>query len=170
MKIDPDYDLDPILTSPKILAVYNDARSVFLSSRRSQSSGEPTAMLLQRNQMTFRTLLFPGWEQLYQGKSTKGLIFLGAGAAALSSGIVFEMLRSDARTEYLNASLPSDIATKYDSYNTYRKAEIYSFIAFAAVYIVSEIDVVSSQDLPDISYHPSLREQNGHFLTLTVPW
>jgi hypothetical protein len=170
LKIDPEYELDPVLTSPKILTVFNDARSMFLSSRRSQSSGEPSALFPQRGQITFRTLLFPGWEQHYQGKSTKGMIFLGAGAAALGSGIVFEALRSDARTEYLNATRPSDIAEKYDSYNTYRKAEIYSFIAFAVVYIVSEIDVVSSQDFPAISYHPSLRENNGHFLTVTVPW
>jgi hypothetical protein len=170
LKIDPEYELDPVLTSPKILTVFNDARSMFLSSRRSQSAGEPSSNLRQSGQITFRTLLFPGWEQLYQGESTKGLIFLGAGAAALGSGIVFDALRSDARTEYLNATLPSDIAAKYDSYNTYRKAEIYSFIAFAAVYIVSEIDVVSSQDFPDISYHPSLGENKGHFLTVTVPW
>lgn len=170
LKIDPGYELDPILTSPKILTVFNDARSIFLSSRRSQSGGEPSSMLRQRGQITFRTLLFPGWEQLYQGKKEKGWIFLGTGAATLGSGIVFEFLRSDARREYLNAVNPADIAAKYDTYNSYRKAEIYSFLAFAAVYIASEIDVVTSQDFPDVSYHPSLREFDGHFLTVTIPW
>lgn len=168
LRIDPAYELDPILTSPKILTVFNDARSMFLSTRRTQSAGDPQEPSGLRSTITYRALLFPGWEQFHQGRSDKGWIFLGAGAATLGSGIVFEILRSDARREYLNAKNPAYIAERYDTYDSYRKAEIYSFIAFAVVYLVSEIDAVSSLDIPPVTYRPALNERTGNMFTVKI--
>ena len=72
---------------------------------------------------------------------------MGAGLISLSSGILFEVLRSDARNDYLKATTLSEISTTYDSYNTYRKAEIYSFSLFALIYVISEIDVFTNADI-----------------------
>ena len=142
--LNPDFDLDPVLTSPKILAVFNDARSLYRTRVNDNGTPEQRPVVFKSPEpVSFRTIVFPGWEQVHRGKDTKGYIFIAAGAAALGSGIAFEKLRADARTEYLHATVPSDIATKYDRYNTMRKAEYYSFISFAVIYLVSEIDVFS---------------------------
>ena len=65
-----------------------------------------------------------------------------AGIAALGTGIALEFLRAETRSEYLAATVPADIASKYSTYNKTRKAEIWAFAAFAAVYLASQIDVV----------------------------
>ncbi len=148
---DETFELDRMLTSPKILTVFNEARARFIALRNSFSADSVKYSGMNGHKavpsVSIRTILFPGWEQIHQGREGIGYAFLGAGAVTLSSGILFEYLRSDARQQYLSAAAPSDISAKYDTYDTYRKAEIYSFAAFAAVYILSEIDVFTSGNL-----------------------
>lgn len=148
---DASFELDQLLTSPKILAVFNDARARVTAQRKSMVT-DTTAIQGMNSRavlppVTIRTILFPGWEQIHHGREVAGYTFLGAGAVTLSAGLLFEFLRADARDQYLSATAPNDIAAKYDTYDTYRKAEIYSIAAFTAIYILSEIDVFHHQQL-----------------------
>ena len=105
--------------------------------------------MIERPAITYRTILFPGWEQLHQDRTTAGAFFLGAGIATLGAGITFEFLRSSARRDYLSETHPSEINEKFEIYNRYYKAEIISFVAFAVVYAASEIDVfLNERELP----------------------
>lgn len=163
LNIDGTFELDPILTSPKILSVFNDARVKFISQKKTKTV-DSTQQSVQYS-VSYRTVVFPGWEQFYQGRTTQAYLYGGAGIISLSSGIVFEILRSNARKEYLSAASLSDISSKYDSYNSYRKAEIYSFAAFALVYVVSEIDVFTASG---VSIQPKYSAYQGNQLLLTV--
>jgi hypothetical protein len=169
LKIDDTFELDPVLTSPKILAVFNDARGAFIAIRKAaaadSSRGLAQTTSASINPVTFRTIAFPGWEQLHQGRTQAGYVMLGAGIVSLTSGIVFEVLRSDARDDYMRAVKPADIASNYDSYNTYRKAEFYSFAAFAAIYIFSEIDVFQQNGL---SVTPMTSLRGDHSLRFSL--
>lgn len=163
LNIDGTFELDPILTSPKILAVFNDARVKFISQKKSAVI-DSTNKSVQYS-VSYRTIIFPGWEQFYQGRSASGYAYSGAGIITLTSGIVFEFLRANARKEYLNAASLSDISTKYDTYNSYRKAEIYSFAVFAFVYVASEIDVFTRSD---IAIQPQYSTNQGNQILLTI--
>lgn len=168
LTVNPDFQLDPIMTSPKILTVFHDASAHFRTTQRSLPDTSSLSQTLKSDRITFRTALFPGWEQLHKGKNSKGAIFLGAGISTLSAGISFEFLRSDARNKYLKATLPSDISSRYDTYNFYRKAEIYSFIAFAVVYIASEIDVFTEGNDTQIGLSRNNSQIGGNSLTLSI--
>ncbi|NUN71262.1 MAG: hypothetical protein HUU02_16305 [Bacteroidetes bacterium] len=166
---DESFDLDRLLTSPKILTVFSDARARFTAQRRNALSDSlqhiGNSGIAPAQTVTVRTIIFPGWEQLHQGRTIPGSVFLGAGAVTLSSGIIFEFLRSDARQKYLAASAPAEIQSTYSTYNNYRKAEIYSFAAFAAVYLLSEIDVFTAHDLT-VSVRSS--QEGNHFLSFSA--
>lgn len=165
-QLDESFDLDPILTSPKILFVFNEARSAFALRRRSDTLRTRQHFLgTAERQITYRTLLFPGWEQFHQGRTEAGYLFLGAGIISLTSGVVFEVLRSNARTEYLNAATISEISSTYNTYNTYRKRELYSFTAFAVVYLLSEVDVFLNSGL---SVEPSTAHNGTHILKFSL--
>jgi len=146
LKLMPDYDLDPVYTSPKILVIFRETQQYFLSSKKLQKDTAKYPLLTEYNTITYRTIIFPGWEQLHQNRMTAGSIFLGAGIITLGSGIVFEFLRHSARRNYLSETNSLKINEKYKIYNRYYKAEIISFIAFAGVYIASEVDVLLAQD------------------------
>lgn len=163
------FELDPILTSPKILTVFNEARISFHSKRKSETVDSTSAALpppvFIESSPTYRTMLFPGLEQLHQGRSEYGYLFFGAGVLTLTSGIISEVYRSKFREDYLNAKLPGDIANNYDKYNSYMKAEIYSFGAFAAVYLLSQIDIFSQSG---ISLQSGISSNGNQRLTLRV--
>jgi hypothetical protein len=140
----------------------------FVSQKKTAAADSSHFVFVQEHpqySVTYRAIIFPGWEQFNQERILQGYVFGGVGFATLTSGIVFEFLRSNARKEYLDAITLSDISSKYDTYNTYRKAEIYSFVAFALVYIASEIDVFTATG---VSIQPKYSENQGNQLLLTV--
>ncbi len=168
LMIDGTFELDAVLTSPKILSVFNDAKMKFSTQRKNiaiDTSRSAFHQQTERSIVSFRTILFPGWEQIHQGRDAFGYSLLAAGVVSLSSGIAFEVLRANAREKYLAAKTAADISSKYDTYNFNRKAEIYSFTAFAVVFIVSEIDVFAQSE---VNVQPVFSSKNGPQMLLTV--
>jgi len=151
----PSLELDPVLTSPKILAVFNDARATFLASRNQEIDSSLVNKNTHPGGITFRTIVFPGWEQWYHGRTPIGPILVGAGAATLGSAITLAFLRKSAHQDYLTATAPDDIQAKYNTYNRYSKAEAYCFAAFAVVYVLSEIDVFTHNSAVTVSSMPA---------------
>lgn len=167
LRLNPQFELDPVFTSPKILAVFNETKryqSAYLKSRDMSAVNQPR----QTPAISFRTVVFPGWEQLHANRSTSGYLFLGGGIGTLGAGIVFEVLRSSARNEYLSATSSAAIQSKYSRYNKFYKAEIFAFSAFAVVYIASEIDVFTNSEYYSLSFSPSSSSTAGSSLSLHI--
>ena len=167
LNLDPTYSLDPVLTSPKILTIFNEVKRGFLSSERPVQKTKLNP-IEGGHSVSFRTILFPGWEQLHSGRNTAGAVFLSLGIATLGSGITFEFLRSNARQDYLKEKNPLGINDKYRIYNNYYQAEIVSWIAFALTYIASEIDVFTASDYPAVNVLSSLQPDGRLDVTFTL--
>jgi hypothetical protein len=168
----PSHELDPILTSPKILAVFNDARATYLAARGQEPDSSLASAGRPMEGITFRTIVFPGWEQWYHGRTPTGPILVGAGVATLGSAITMAFLRKSAHQDYLAATEPADIESKYNTYNGYAKAESYCFAAFAVVYLLSEIDVFTHTPAVAISAVPvggSSAAGSGLKITFSLP-
>jgi hypothetical protein len=168
LKLNPQFELDPILTSPKILAVFNETKAHLTVHGKPESDTIAVSPLRQSMEVSFRTIVFPGWEQLHTNRAAAGYLFLGGGIATLGAGIAFEALRSSARSEYLSATSPSTIEATYSTYNKYYKAEAYAFSAFAVVYLASEIDVFGSAHSASLSLGPAGPSNRGSTLSLCV--
>ena len=159
----PSFDLDPVLTSPKIITVFNEAKLKYLS-RQKRTIAEPRqAVSVPAAGPTWRTLVFPGWEQLHQGRTIAGISFAAAGTAALSALIYCDVQRRDKHNSYISANTSSLAASRYDNYNRYYKAEIYSAVACVAVYLASQIDVIlSPQDQVALAVRPGSTTLSFH--------
>ena len=168
LKVDPMFDLDPLLTSPKILAAYLDAKSSLSMSQHPAGNQLTSRSDSPMTSPTFRTIVFPGWEQLYQGRTTSGYVFAGSGVVTLGTGIALDFLRASARKDYLAARASADIQSSYDTYNRYYKTEKYFFIAFGLVYLASEIDVFTPHSPVDVQLQSSVFPAEQTRLALTV--
>ena len=146
LRIDSTFTLDPILTSPKILSVFSEARRQFGNMKIPEHNQRQLEQRLPDHSLTFRTILFPGWEQAYQGRTVKGYTLLGAGILSLGATVYFDRERRSAQDEYLAANTPELAASKYTRYNNNHKAEYYSLAAFLAIYVYSQFDAFF--DLP----------------------
>lgn len=168
LNIDPDFSLDPVYTSPKILIVFDETKQNFLLSKKSSTNDITLPLKNNQSSITYRAILFPGWEQLHTGRTSRGSVFLVSGFATLGAGITFEILRGSARKDYLAATIPSDINSKYNIYNHYYKAEIASFVAFAIVYVASEIEVFAFDHSSSISLQSAISPAKGTTLTYKI--
>jgi hypothetical protein len=168
LKLNPQFELDPILTSPKILAVFNEIKAHLLVHVNPGNDTVAVRSFRQSMEVSFRTIVFPGWEQIHTGRSTAGYLFLGGGIGTLGAGIAFEALRSSARSEYLSATTASTISAKYSTYNKYYKAEAYAFSAFAVIYIASEIDVFGHSNSASFSFEPSVSSNRSNNFSLSI--
>lgn len=166
LKIDSTFTLDPILTSPKILLVFNQARQQFWNQFNGNHSSNHAVSLMQPKGVSFRAVLFPGWEQIYQGRETKGYVLLSAGLVSLASTIYLDSERRKARSDYLAADTPELASSRYDRYNKLYKTEYYAGAAFILIYLYSQFDAFF--DLPPSS-SISVRIQPSPQLTMQVP-
>jgi hypothetical protein len=146
LRIDSTFALDPILTSPKILSVFGEARKQYGILKLSEHSSHQSVQRLPEHGVTFRAVLFPGWEQAYQGRTVKGYSLIGAGILALGATVYFDRERRSAKEEYLAANTPELATSRYTRYNNNYKAEYYSLAAFLTFYVYSQFDAFF--DLP----------------------
>ncbi len=162
LRLDSSLALDPVLTSPKILSVFKAAKDRYREKAAITVLQRKVAAI--EGGPSFRAMIFPGWDQLHRGRRTKGFILLGAGAAAAVTAIASDILRRDARSKYLDASTSALAESRYKTYNTYYKTEIYSVSAFVLIYLYSEFD--SFLNLPphfSAGYSPSTRSMEMNF-------
>jgi len=137
---DSSFNLDPELTSPKILTIFRKVRENFFADRRPSSAERGT---LLSTGATYRTIVFPGWEQLYQGRTKSGYALLSTGTVEVVLMVYSDIQRRSAHDSYLQASTTELAASRYTKYNNFYKAEVYSAAAFGLTYLLSEVEVLT---------------------------
>lgn len=167
LKIKESFVLDPVTTSPKILSAFEKARERFMAQRA--KTFEPIVRQYSKSTppVTYRMLLFPGWEQLYQGRATVGYLFLGSGVTAAGLTLYFSIELSKARKDYLGANDSQTAQKLYVPYNRFYKAQRVSMYAFLILYIASEIDVIMS--LPQAPSVSLSSQSHSPKITVTLP-
>jgi tetratricopeptide (TPR) repeat protein len=140
LKIDPTFSLDPLTTSPKILALFQKTKIEFLEDLQQRLAQMEQSV--NYNPVPWRSLIFPGWEQWHRGYSVKGVLWIMAGTGCLA-GVVQAVIRTDQKKqEYEEAVDTDEIRTKYDEYNRLYKSQFYWSCAFIAVWLSSHIDAL----------------------------
>jgi hypothetical protein len=170
LSMDQSFDLDPVLTSPKILEVFQQAKKKFFETQHIGREQQAPVILNELPMISYRAVLFPGWEQLHQGRKTKGWTFLSAGILALGSALTFDLAKDSYHTKYLAATDPDVISSRYATYNRCYKGERYSLYSFIALYLYSELDAFLFLPEGDALHSDfSSPWNNGATLSLRVP-
>jgi len=166
-----NFSLDPILTSPKILTVFEEAKQSFEEMKRQKQKATITTMNVQgRKSVSLRVILFPGLEQLHQGRKTEGYVFMCAGIVTASMTGYFSIERSKYRKKYLDADTPAKAQDFYKDYNNFHKARAYSAYAFLATYLCSEISaIVFNSPQHSMTFRTNLQNQQFAVM-MTMPF
>ncbi|MGB9773715.1 MAG: hypothetical protein ACPL4I_06840 [Bacteroidota bacterium] len=136
LKLTPDLTLDPVLVSPKIIAVFDAAKGEFKTYQNKPSP----PFIPPTPGVSWRVLVYPGWEQYRQGRTIKGITLAALESALITTTLLLDMRRRSAHEEYLSAMELPDIESKYGTYNRLRKAEIYTAAAAIGVWFYSQLD------------------------------
>lgn len=147
LDLTPDLQLDPLLVSPKILAFFDEVKQT-RRPVRPEGEGEAEANLRYvvvrdvRTDAALRSMLLPGWGQLYKGETVKGWTLAGlfGGGAAASAYAHLRWLR--ARDAYLEEGDPDLIASQYRTADAWFKVRNNLAVGVAGVWLVSYVDAL----------------------------
>jgi len=175
LKIDSSFTPDSTKTSPKIISFFSKIKEDYkqkLLERETQTVVKlDTVYIVQEmpskkfesqiRKTFFLSLIFPGLGQIYNDHLIKGWILTTLSAASLGSMIFFIIdsnKKEDLYYKEINSFL---IKEKYDDYNFSFKMRNASIIAFATLWLYSQIDLVFFSEsnanlmiLPDMKLHP----------------
>ncbi|NOY61225.1 MAG: hypothetical protein GXO75_20125 [Calditrichaeota bacterium] len=154
LKIDPEYSLDPVRTSPKIVKFFNEIKSNIQQKASPPETIQPvktdTVKLIMdtgsvyRNTLA-RSMLLPGWGHLYLQNHKKGWLLSVLSTATLASAIYYIFDSRDKQKAYLNEIDPSMMDKKYNSYNRSYKTRNIFISAYAVLWLYSQTDILVFQ-------------------------
>lgn len=154
LKIDPDYSLDPVRTSPKIVKFFSEIKSNIRQKASPPETIQPvktdTVKLIMdtgsvyRNTLV-RSMLLPGWGHLYLQNHKKGWLLSALSTATLGSAIYYIFDSRNKQKAYLNEIDPSMMDTKYNSYNRSYKTRNILISAYALLWLYSQTDILVFQ-------------------------
>lgn len=135
LSIDPDLELDPVIVTPEIAYVLEEAKS----EKAYESAG--------------CSCFIPGIGQFMKGEENKGRAIIAASGLTLTGAMITWVVADSKHNHYLSLG-PEDVEDMdqaYNDYNRWRKASIITATAFVGIYIYSILDAILSRKSPNNS-------------------
>ena len=152
--LDPTVALDPLLASPKTLDFFEDIRTGLAQANRDETlepEAAPRYVLVRdrRAEAALRSMVVPGWGQLYKGQRTKGRVLVGLWVGAVAGTVTTHILRQQSRDTYLDATDQQEILDRYDTFNQWHKTRNALVLGTAAVWVYSYLDALIGGQAPE---------------------
>ena len=153
LRLNRNVELDPLLVSPKILDFFEEVRAGLAQAGQEEPPDPgvvPRYVLVpdRRVEGTLRSMVLPGWGQLYKGERTKGFVLLGAWGFMVAGSVTAHVLRRQARNTYLDAGTPEEALDRYDTFNERHKARNALLLGAAGVWFISYVDALITDNRP----------------------
>ncbi len=178
LSLDPDLTLDPLIASPEVVDFFE---SVKRDSASTSPAQPPPVRYIPvedpRAGAALRSMLVPGWGQMYKGQQTKGAIMMGAWGFAAAGTIASHFIRNDREDRYLSETDPLAVLDRFDDFNRWHKIRnnlaLTTVVVWAASYLdalVVDSDSRSSNRVGprvQLTYRPDLSK--GHTIGVRIP-
>lgn len=149
LTLNPDLELDPTVVSPKIIKVFEEAKSEMASVSPPPPppiiEPEPAPPTKQPSTLgaLWRSCLLPGWGQKFKGERKKGSQLMIAAGVTFGLSAVSITLMEVSHDAYLNVP-PGNTGEMDDKFKMYRfwsNAAFFSAVSFGVVYLYNIYDV-----------------------------
>lgn len=163
LNLNHNFELDPEITSPKIISFFNNVKSEYLIDLTKQKEKQIenqkpqdtlyTTKIVQSftakenlRKAMMRSLVMPGWGQIFAGEKTKGYILTSLGTISLGSMLYFIFNANQKQDAYLSEKDSYLIAERYNDYNNAYRLRNASIISFTVIWLYSQIDLLFFTD------------------------
>jgi hypothetical protein len=139
VRANPDYEPDPVQTSPKILAVFHKAKKDYLQY---WIFYQPQADV--RLAASWRSLVLPGWGQYYKQQQMKGAALASAQLLSLVALIAMQSEVNRRHNDYLSKKTYGDpnIETAYGEYRrAYHTRNAVGYVTLG-IYVINYLDAL----------------------------
>lgn len=177
LRIDKNYQLDSTKTSPKIITFFDNLKKNFIADYNKQEkyNSEVDSLYSARirrvsekninkfkNSMV-RSLILPGWGNLYLGERVKGTVITTLSSISLAATIYFIIDSHNKFNDYTSSTDPVMSANNLDTYNNSNNWKNISLVSFSILWLYSQIDILfwhdfngqnssTAQNLPNLKY------------------
>lgn len=142
--INPAFELDPVLTSPKVLTVFGQAKREYVDQVMSQPEAYRLPEADAKLSASWRSAVLPGWGQAYKQQKVKATVFGVLQAATLAAFVAYALETNRAKNEYEDIHLYGSPLTeeRYADYRAaYRTRNILGYLTLG-VYLVNYYDAL----------------------------
>lgn len=183
LKIEPDFDLDPVINPPKIIAFFNEVKKNYINEQpiipiEKPGYPLPDSTIQDSDRKIFRaallrSALLPGWGHLHLEQPLKGSILGSAALITLPPAIYFMFDSFAKEKDYLNETDKSKIETKYDSYNKSYKLRNIFIASYTLIWLYTQYDLftgnsIKYQKKSAASLYPVYSPDNTISLNMTI--
>ena len=148
LMLDPSMELDPVLVSPKIRTFFQEIKDTMAAEREVEDDPEVEVRYIfvedVRPPAALRSMVLPGWGQLYKKEKAKGWAIIGLWGGAVAATTITHVLRDDASEAYRNAQDPGTISSRYDRFNRLHKTRNTLALVALGIWGVSYVDALAS--------------------------
>lgn len=169
LSIAPDYELDPVEVSPKIVDFFNRLKE----RHRSETFREKTVPYTKyvfvediRPNAGLRSALLPGWGQFYKGQKKRGIIIGGLFLTSLAATGISLVQESAKHDDYRQSREPTEIEKNYNSYNNWYKRRKFFTVTTISIWAVGILDALF---MPYDNLKLYAAANREIFLTLNIP-
>ena len=155
----PKLTLAPLYISPKIIAVFEEAKRQYRLKPPTKEILTPESVRLNA---ALHSLIIPGWGQIKKGQHSRGYFFMTTQGIALGSWIGLMVLTDNAHDDYLNETHTSRIDDKFDRYQTTLRVRNGVGLFALTVYVASFLDCLYG---PEPRIQPTFSCQFNHTAT-----
>ena len=144
LSIDPAFELDPIKVSPKIIAFFNQLKQEIPSHAEDRDIAHTKYIFVEdlRPGAAFRSIILPGWGQIYKHQKMRGYIIGGAFIASLAATGISLYLEKDNRDKYLGSTTLTDIEKNYQTYNDWFKRRKFFTVSTVCIWAAAVVDAL----------------------------
>jgi tetratricopeptide (TPR) repeat protein len=144
LSINEDLKLDPVYVSPKILEFFEQIKGDPRTNNGDDIQRKPELryVLVQdrRPAAALRSMLLPGWGQIYKGEKRKGLALSTLWGVGIAGAVAFHLARANAEDNYLAEVDPEKIEGRFNTFNRFHKLRNGFLLFSTGVWLYSYID------------------------------
>jgi len=152
LKIDSQYQLDMVKTSPKIIQYFSTIEENYLQQLSTDTLKQIEIPTHNTNHSLPYSLLLPGLGHLKENQKRKGIILTSAGVLSLGSAIFYMIETNKTEKNYLNETDRLEIEDKYEDYNQAYKLRNIFILSYAIIWIYSQLDFIFFNDSWQTNY------------------
>ena len=145
LQLYPEFSADPLLTPPGLQEIVRATRATLPEETPATLNSADIRYLVledRRPSAAMRSMLVPGWGQVYKGDRRKGHMLIIAWGTTAGGAITTHFLRQDAERRYLDANTQEEIFERFDAFDRWHKVRNNLFLAASAVWLYSYIDAL----------------------------
>ena len=144
LQLVPGMEMDPALVPPKIVSYFENLRAEVETGAAFASEGSLRYVLVQdpRVEAALRSMMVPGWGQLYKGQDRRAGVFAGLFGVAAGGALYTHFRMRSARNRYEDAGTAAEAERYYGPYNRLYRARNGLLQGAVVVWLASYVDAL----------------------------